>query len=149
MKIAIASDHAGFGLKQSLAEHIASMDHQAIDLGPESADRVDYPDFAAKVAHLIQTGEADYGVLVCGSGIGTSMAANRHQGVRAVLAMNTTQARLSRAHNDANVVCLGERLTGVVLAQDIVEAFLKAGFEGGRHQGRVEKIDALAMPQKK
>lgn len=148
MKIAIASDHAGFGLKQSLVEHIGALEHQVIDLGPASADRVDYPDFAAKVAHLIQAGEADFGVLVCGSGIGMSMAANRHAGVRAVLAVNTTQARLSRAHNDANVVCLGERLTGVVLAQDIVEAFLKAGFEGGRHQGRVEKIDTLATSQK-
>ena len=143
MKIAIASDHAGFVLKQALAKHLSSMGHEVQDLGPASADRVDYPDFAQKVGQMLQSKEVERGVLVCGSGIGMSMAANRMQGVRAVLAINTTQARLARAHNNANVVCVGERLTGEVLAQDIVQAFLEADFEGGRHEGRVAKIEAL------
>ena len=141
VKIAIASDHAGFVLKIALADFVASLGHEVTDLGPETADRVDYPDFAKKVATLVQSGEADRGVLVCGSGVGMSIAANRFSNVRAVLCMNTTQAALSRAHNDANVVCVGERLVGVSLAEDIIKTFLSSDFEGGRHTARVQKIE--------
>ncbi len=137
MKIAIASDHAGFDLKQRVVEHLGA---RGVDLGPPSADRVDYPDYAGAVARAIQQGEADFGVLVCGSGIGMSMAANRYAGVRAALVHNAIAARLSRQHNDAQIICLGSRLIGEVVALEAIDAFLAADFEGGRHAGRVAKI---------
>ncbi len=143
MRIAIASDHAGFSLRQELVAHLREVGHEVIDHGPEKAERCDYPDFATLVAKSVQTGEVDKGVLVCGSGIGMSMAVNRHSGIRAVVAALEIQAKLSRAHNDANIVCLGERITGVDLAKSIVNAFLTTSFEGGRHQGRVSKIEAI------
>lgn len=141
MKVAIASDHAGFHLKTALVRHLQEAGHQVDDLGPASADRVDYPDFAQKVSRAVAAGEVTRGVLVCGSGIGMSMAANRFEGVRAVVAMNIIQAQLSRAHNNANVLCLGERLVGISLAEAILDAFMTSQFEGGRHEGRVAKID--------
>ena len=137
MKIAIASDHAGFDLKQRVVEHLGA---RGVDLGPPSADRVDYPDYAGAVARAIQQGEADFGVLVCGSGIGMAMAANRYAGVRAALVHNAIAARLSRQHNDAQIICLGSRLIGEVVALEAIDAFLAADFEGGRHAGRVAKI---------
>ena len=141
--IAIASDHAGFVLKEHLKSFLAAAGHRMTDLGPESADRVDYPDFAAKVAKAVAAEEGRMGVLVCGSGIGMSMAANRFKGVRAVVAMNQLQAALARQHNDANVVCLGERLLGETLAEAIVDTFLSTQFEGGRHSDRVSKMDSV------
>lgn len=138
MKVLIASDHAGFALKSTLIE---SFDYEWIDLGPSSTDSVDYPDYAYKVANALQEGQADMGVLICGSGIGISIAANRHEGVRAALCSNGLMAKLSRQHNNANVLVLGERLIGVDVAKDCVNEFFKTDFEGGRHEARVAKIE--------
>lgn len=141
MKIAIASDHGGFTLKQTLIEHIKSLGHTIVDLGTDSTSSVDYPDFAHKLANEIQTKSCDLGVLICGTGIGMEMTANRHGGVRAANCTNTTQAKLTREHNNANVLCLGARIVGEVLTIDVVNVFLTTQFEGGRHEKRVEKID--------
>ena len=142
-KIALGADHAGVGLKDELAKHLAERGLQVIDLGTHGTDRVDYPDFGEAVGRAVASGEADLGVAVCGSGLGICMAANKVPGVRAATVHDVTSARLTRAHNDANVICLGERLTGVEVAKDAVDAFLAAEFEGGRHAGRVAKLDAL------
>ncbi len=144
MRIAIGSDHAGFVLKQVLAEHLRANGHDLVDLGTHSDERVDYPDFGAAVGRAVAGGDASLGVCVCGSGIGIAMAANKIPGVRAATVHDVTSARLTRQHNDANVVCLGERLIGVEVAKDAVDAWLAAEFEGGRHTPRVAKIDALA-----
>ena len=137
MKYLIASDHAGFHLKQEL---IKSFDFEWIDLGPESTDSVDYPDFAHKLADAMKEGQAEFGVLICGSGIGISMAANRHKYVRAALCTHGLMAKLARQHNNANVLVLGERITGVDVAKDCLKQFSETEFEGGRHTARVEKI---------
>lgn len=139
MKILIASDHAGYDLKEALKGSFS--DFTWIDLGPDSKDSVDYPDYAHKLANALTEGQADLGVLICGSGIGISMAANRHKGVRAALCTNGLMARLSRQHNNANVLVLGERLTGIDVAKDCLDEFLKTEFEGGRHERRVNKIE--------
>ena len=141
-KIAIASDHAGFALKAKLIQHIEALGHQVVDLGPETDARVDYPDYGYKLAEAIVNGVADTGVGICGSGIGISIALNRYSGVRAALCHDVTSARLSRLHNDANVLVLGERLIGPAVAPECVDAFLTTEFEGGRHGGRVEKLGA-------
>lgn len=143
MTIAVGSDHAGFELKQQVAEHLSARGISVVDLGVHSTDRVDYPDFGAAVGRAVISGQADLGVAVCGSGIGICMAANKVKGVRAATVHDATSARLSREHNDANVLCVGERLTGVQVALDAVDAWLDAEFEGGRHAGRVAKLDAL------
>lgn len=143
MRIAIAADHAGFELKQTLVEDLRSAGHDVDDLGTDSLDSVDYPDYGAAVGHAVVKGEADLGIAVCGSGIGIGIAANKVPGVRAATVTDATGARLSREHNDANVVCLGQRLTGPAVALDAVYAFLAASFEGGRHQRRVDKIADL------
>ena len=144
LRIAIASDHAGFDLKAKLAASLtARTDLTIIDHGPEAANRCDYPDYASAVARSVQSGEADRGILVCGSGIGVSMVANKHQGIRAALVHNAVTARLSRQHNDANVICLGSRIIGDVLAQEAVEAFICTEFEGGRHAQRLAKMAAV------
>ena len=146
LRIAIASDHAGFELKELLAAHLNDLsDVTMIDLGPTSADRCDYPDYAAALARAVRSGECDRGVLVCGSGIGVSIAANRFPGIRAALAHNATTARLSREHNNANVLCLGSRLIGDVIAKEAVDAFLAGRFEGGRHADRLAKIEDLEV----
>ncbi len=142
--VAVGSDHAGFSLKQELAEHLAGRGIEVLDVGTHSADRVDYPDFGAAVGRAVVDGRADLGVAVCGSGLGICMAANKVAGVRAATVHDVTSARLTRQHNDANVICLGERLTGVEVAKDALDAWLDASFEGGRHADRVAKIDALA-----
>ncbi|CAN5611001.1 ribose 5-phosphate isomerase B [soil metagenome] len=141
--IALGADHAGVGLKDELAKHLAEQGVQVLDLGTQGTERVDYPDFGAAVGRAVASGQADLGVAVCGSGLGICMAANKVPGVRAATVHDVTSARLTRAHNDANVICLGERLTGVEVAKDAVDAFLAAEFEGGRHAGRVAKLDAL------
>jgi ribose 5-phosphate isomerase B len=143
LRLAFGADHAGFQLKQALAEWARDRGHEVIDCGPATDDRVDYPDFAAVVATAVQQSRCDRGVLVCGSGIGMAMAANRHPGVRAVVAGLEIQARLARAHNDANVLCVGQRITGAAAAEAILDAFLGTEFEGGRHTGRVAKIERL------
>ena len=144
VRIAVGADHAGFGLKQALAEHLRAAGHQVTDFGAHSTDRVDYPDFGAAVGRAVAGGDADLGVCVCGSGNGIAMAANKVAGVRAALAYDVTSARLARAHNDANVLCIGERLTGADVAREALDAWLAASFDGGRHEGRVAKLDALS-----
>ncbi len=141
--VAVGSDHAGFALKSLIVEHLVDRGHEVVDCGTSSTDRVDYPDFGAAVGNTVASGGADLGVAVCGSGIGIAIAANKVPGVRAATVHDVTSAHLAREHNDANVVCLGERLVGPATAVEAVDAFLVAEFEGGRHAGRVAKIDAL------
>lgn len=138
-KIAIACDHGGVELKAFLKEAI---DAEWVDLGTDSTESVDYPDYGYKLAEAITSGQADKGIAICGSGIGISMACNRYAGIRAAVCSNTTMAELTRIDNDANVVCLGARLTGDLLAKKIVETFLNTKFEsGGRHERRVNKLN--------
>ena len=143
MRIAIGSDHAGFALKGQLAVHLVEIGHDVQDLGPATADRTDYPDHAAQVARAVADGSADLGVLVCGSGIGVSIAANKIAGVRAAVVQDEAHARLAREHNHANVLCLGERFTAAPHAASIVDAWLGAEPQEGRHAMRVAKINAL------
>ncbi len=143
MRIAVGSDHAGFHMKQDIAEHLRGLGHEVIDCGTRSTDRVDYPDFGAAVGREVASGRVDGGVGICGSGIGIGIAANKIRGVRAATVHDVSSARLSRQHNNANVICLGARLIGPSVALDAVDAWLDAGFEGGRHAGRVAKLDAL------
>lgn len=140
MLVALGSDHAGVDLKAELVEELKRLGHGVLDLGPATTASVDYPDFAVKTCAAVTSGQADLGVLVCGTGIGMSMTANKVTGIRAALCRSEFEARMARMHNDANVLCLGQRVTGVGLAQEILKAFLTATFEGGRHAGRVEKI---------
>ncbi|KIX11381.1 ribose 5-phosphate isomerase B [Dethiosulfatarculus sandiegensis] len=144
MKIALGSDHAGYNLKEALKEKLAAGGHQVDDKGTYSLDSTDYPEQAAKVAKAVADGEAESGVLVCGSGIGMSITANRFHGVRAVLAPSLEHAKLGRQHNNANVLCLGERLTPQDLVFEILDAFLATEFEGGRHIRRIDKIESLS-----
>lgn len=143
MTVYVASDHAGFALKETVLMWLRERGLDVVDLGPESRERVDYPDFAHSLAERVSSAESggDLGVLVCGSGVGMSIAANRHAGVRAVVCSEAYSARLARQHNDANVLCIGERVVGEGTARDIVDAFFDATFEGGRHAARVGKID--------
>lgn len=141
MKVVIASDHAGFRLKTAVVAQLHEAGHEVLDLGPAAPERCDYPDFAHAVARAVASNDAPVGILCCGSGIGMSMAANRHAGIRAALVHDVTSARLSRQHNDANVLCLGERLIGETVATEAVHAFLGTEFQGGRHTGRVVKIE--------
>lgn len=137
-KVAIASDHGGYTLKEAIKERFSDIDW--LDLGTDSGESVDYPEFGKKLADAVAGGDADTGVVICGTGIGISIAANRNPAVRAGLCTDTTMARLTRAHNDANVLALGERVVGQETAFDIVETFLNTEFEGGRHARRVEKL---------
>lgn len=141
MKIAIASDHAGNQLRAAVRERLESGGHEVIDLGPDGSEAVDYPDFAGRVARSVQAGEVDRGVLTCGSGVGMSIAANRYPGVRAVLSDSPEITRLSREHNDSNVICFGERTQDSGHVLELLDLWLSTPFEGGRHQPRVEKID--------
>ena len=138
--IAVASDHAGFDLKEILKSDLRQAGYAVLDLGTNSTASVDYPDFGKAMGEAIASGKAEKGVLVCGSGIGISIAANRNPMVRAVLAHDATSARLSREHNDANVVACGQRLTGIEVAREALQVFLDTPFEGGRHAGRVAKL---------
>jgi ribose 5-phosphate isomerase B len=138
--IALASDHAGFELKEILKEDLQAMGQNVLDLGTNSLDSVDYPDFGRALAEAIADGRAQLGIAVCGSGIGISIAANRNPAVRAALCHDALTARLSRQHNDANVLALGSRVIGVDTAKDCLRVFLETEFEGGRHAARVEKL---------
>ena len=141
MRIAIGADHAGYALKAEVLGWLGARGDTVVDLGTSSAtNAVDYPDVAHALAKLIESGEADVGVLVCGSGVGMSIAANRHSSVRAVVCSEPYSARLARQHNDANVLCVGARVVGLGTAKEIVDAFFATAFEGGRHAGRVAKI---------
>ena len=142
-RVAIGSDHAGFALKGELAEMLAALGYEVIDLGTHSEDRVDYPDFGAAVAKEVADGQADFGVCVCGSGLGIAMAANKIPGVRAAPLHDATTARLAREHNDANVACFGARLIDPETAKEVLQVFCATDFEGGRHAPRVQKLNAL------
>lgn len=138
-KLAIACDHAGLEFKNAIKKHLEGR-ADILDLGANTADSVDYPDFGQAMGKAITEGKADRGIVICGSGIGISIAANRFPAVRAALCMNSTMARLARQHNDANVLALGARLIGLEIALDCVDVFLNTKFEGGRHEGRVKKL---------
>ncbi|MGE5572785.1 MAG: ribose 5-phosphate isomerase B [Bacteroidota bacterium] len=140
MRVAIGSDHAGFEMKESLKEYVKSLGHEMEDFGAPSCDPVDYPDIGYRVAKDVASGRFDRGVLICGTGIGMSIVANKVPGVRAALAGDVESARLAREHNDANVLALGARILRLDLAREIVRVFLETGFAGGRHARRVEKI---------
>ena len=145
MKVAIASDHAGFETKENIKEQLTQMGVEYEDLGTNSADvSVDYPDFAERVGHAVVNGEVERGILLCGSGIGVSIAANKIHGIRAALAWNKETAELARHHNDANIIAIGGRTTPPENVKDIVQAFLTNSFDsGGRHERRIEKIAGL------
>jgi ribose 5-phosphate isomerase B len=143
MKIAIAADHAGFALKEKLRERLAGVGHQVVDFGSNSAESCDYPDFARLVGREVSQGHSDRGILVCSSGIGMAIAANKVEGVRAARAMDPEEARLMREHNDANVLTLGARYFDESRAMELIEPFLRAEFAGGRHARRVAKIAQL------
>ena len=143
MKIALGSDHAGFELKEDLRSYLAEMKVDALDLGTYSEDSVDYPDVAVKVAEKVARGEVERGLLICGTGIGMSIVANRFPGVRAALCHDLYTARVSREHNNANILALGGRVTGKGLAREMLKVFLETEFQGGRHERRVKKIAAL------
>lgn len=141
MPIAIASDHAGYSLKQVLSAYLREQGFQVLDLGADSpAESVDYPDFGYALAEAIASGRAERGVAICGTGIGISIAANRHRAVRAALCHDVTGARLARQHNNANVIAFGARVIGEAVARDSLSAFLVTPFEGGRHERRVAKL---------
>ncbi|NPA60058.1 MAG: ribose 5-phosphate isomerase B [Epsilonproteobacteria bacterium] len=141
MKFYIATDHAGIDLKDYTVELLKDKGHEVIDLGPYSKDRVDYPDYAHKVATSVLEDKDAYGILICGSGIGMSMAANRHKGIRAALCHDAYTAMVARGHNDANILCFGERIVGRGVAESILDAWIKYDFDGGRHTQRVDKIE--------
>ncbi len=143
MKIALASDHAGLHLKENIAAYLKESGVAFYDYGAYSDDSVDYPDFASTVAGAVQSGEYAFGILICGTGIGMSIAANKYPGIRAALCSETFSARCAREHNNANILTMGSRVIGAGLARDIVEAFLHSGFEGGRHENRIIKISRL------
>lgn len=141
MKIALGADHGGFALKEIVKKHLEDRGFEVLDKGCYSTESVDYPVYAKAVANSILNKEADCGVLICGTGIGISIAANRFKGIRAALCSNTTMAKLTREHNDANILALGARMTGDVLALEIVDEFLKTEFLGGRHLTRIQAIE--------
>lgn len=138
--VVIAADHGGFALKSELVPELLALAYEVVDLGTESLEAVDYPDFAEALARIIEEGRAARGVLICGTGIGMSIAANRHRQIRAALCHDGLTARLARQHNDANVLVLGGRLLGPELAKDCVRAFFATPFDGGRHARRVAKL---------
>ncbi len=140
MHIALASDHAAIGLKTELFAWLVELGHAVTDLGPNSTDSVDYPDYGYKLAAHVAAGKAERGIALCGSGIGISIAVNRNPAVRCALVSEPLSAKLAREHNDANVLAMGARLTGIDMAKACVEAFLTTEFGGGRHAGRVAKL---------
>ena len=140
MKVAIGSDHAGLELKNQLCAALAKKGIELEDVGTFNNDSVDYPDFASEVSRRVQSGRVNFGVLVCGTGIGMSIVANKYRGVRAALCHTEFEARAARGHNDANVLCLGERVVGVGLGVAIAESFVDTPFDGGRHERRIRKI---------
>ena len=148
MKVAIAADHGGFELKDSMVEYIKSLGNEVVDLGTNSADSVDYPDYAKKVCEEIQQGNSDLGILICGTGIGMSLAANKFEGIRAACVSDVYSAKMSRNHNNANVLCIGARVIGDEVAKLIIKTFLENEFEAGRHQRRVDKIMAIEKENK-
>ena len=145
MKFYIATDHAGYTVKAYVKEYVRSLGHEIIDLGPNSADRVDYPDYARKCAEAVISDKGSFGIVICGTGIGISIAANKVEGIRAALCHDAYTAEMSRAHNDANILAFGERVVGKGVVESIIDAFCETEFEGGRHAGRVDKIEGCAF----
>ena len=143
MRVAIGSDHAGFELKSHLGGFLTDLGHQVTDLGTDSTESVDYPEFCAAVGRSVVAGDADWGIVLGGSGQGEQLAANKVRGVRAALCNDLYTARMARAHNDANVLSIGARVVGVGLAEEIVTLFANTAFEGGRHQRRVDQVMAI------
>ncbi len=141
MKFYIATDHAGYAVKEFTKEIVRELGHEIIDLGPGSADRVDYPDFAKKCANAVVEDKGSFGILICGTGIGISISANKVAGIRTALCHDAYTASMSRAHNDANILAFGERVVGKGVIESMIEAFCNTSFEGGRHAGRVVKIE--------
>lgn len=141
MKIAIANDHAGVEYKFILKEHLEKLGHEVINLGTDEHSSCDYPDYAAKVAKAIQSGEVERGVLICGTGVGMSIAANKHKGIRASLCGDTYTAEFTRRHNDSNVLVFGARVIGVEIMLSVANVYFSTEFEGGRHQRRVDKLE--------
>lgn len=141
LRIAIGSDHGGYEYKEQMVSHLKEKGYECVDVGTYSTDSCDYPVIARAVTTKITTGEADRGILICGTGIGMSIVANKVKGIRAALCGDTFSARASRAHNNSNVLCLGERVIGINLAMDIVDIWLESKFEGGRHQRRVDMME--------
>jgi ribose 5-phosphate isomerase B len=148
MKIALGADHAGYDLKQLLKDHIEKSGHQVKDLGTHASDSVDYPDYAREVAHDVARHDSDFGVLVCGSGVGMSITANKVAGIRAANVGSEQAARLSREHNNANILALGARVVREADALKIVDAFINTPFAGGRHERRVDKIAQIEKEEK-
>ncbi|MCA1927200.1 MAG: ribose 5-phosphate isomerase B [Calditerrivibrio sp.] len=144
MKICMASDHGGFELKNIILKYLQSKGYNILDLGTDSIDSVDYPDFAIKAVKSILNKECSRGIIMCGTGIGISISANRFPGIRAALCWDSLTAKLSRQHNNSNILAMGGRLIGVELAKEIVDVWLNTEFDGGRHEGRINKIDELA-----
>ena len=142
-KIVLGADHGGYELKNVIKAHLESCGFETIDVGTNSSDSCDYPIFASKLCQKLQNNEADLGILVCGTGIGMSMAANKHKGIRAACCSDTFSARLTRLHNNANVLCLGARVLGAGLALDLVNEFVNAEFEGDRHIKRLSLIEDI------
>lgn len=142
-KIILGADHGGYELKNTVKAHLLSLGYEVTDVGTDSAQSCDYPVFASRLCKKIQSGEAELGILVCGTGIGMSMAANKHRGIRAACCSDTFSARLTRLHNNANVLCIGARVVGAGLAIDLVEAFINAEFEGDRHIKRLSLIEDI------
>jgi len=143
MKFYIATDHAGFNYKAEIINYLKSKNIDVEDLGPYSNDRVDYPDFAKKCAEAVKADEGSFGILICGTGIGISISANKVEGIRAALCHDAYTAKMSRAHNNAQILCFGERVVGLGVAFDMIDAFVETEFEGGRHAGRVDKISEI------
>lgn len=147
-KIALGCDHAGFEMKDAVIAHLNERGWDVIDVGTNSAESCDYPLFAHEVCKNIQDGNAELGILICGTGIGMSLVANKHRGIRAAACSDTFSARLTRVHNNANVLCFGTRVVGIGLALDLVDNFLDAEFEGGKHERRVNMITAYENSEK-
>ncbi len=141
MKYYIATDHAGFAVKETVKKIVRGLGHQIEDLGPDSAQRVDYPDYAHLLSEAVLGESGSFGILICGTGIGMSLAANKHEGIRAALCHDAYTAQMARAHNDANVLCFGERVVGAGVIESILKAWSATNFEGGRHADRVAKIE--------
>jgi ribose 5-phosphate isomerase B len=141
MRFYIATDHAGYNVKDFVKEYLESKSHEVIDLGPYSNDRVDYPDFAKKCAQKVVEDNGSFGILICGTGIGISVSANKVCGIRAALCHDSYTAAMSRAHNDANILCFGERVVGKGVIESMLDSFCDTPFEGGRHADRVKKIE--------
>ena len=143
MKIAIGNDHVAVDLKKEIFQHLQSLGHEVIKLGTDSYERCDYPVYGEKVGRYVAQGKADLGIVLCGTGVGISLAANRVAGIRAVVCSEPYSARLSREHNNTNILAMGARVVGVDLAKMIVDSWLDASFEGGRHLRRVEMLDHI------